>query len=227
MYDASLRVTSLQVLCLSDDAYASDHLAKDAGVILRHKPTTPVRRSSPQMREDKKEPGGDGVQGSSGGDGRRGLQSVCGGPHASDALFLNMRDKTHTWPFGAAAELIHNSSDARATEVRVSIDNLGPDEDKNFVVVDNGSGMTHQEMLQLFTLGKDYGHSRKGERIGCNGVGFKQGVLRLGDTAVVVSIRGECNVGHIVRQFLDSMSCGRLGIKYLLPSKTPSGYPQR
>ncbi len=191
---------TLQVLCLSRDAYASDRLAKDTGIILRHKRTKPVRPISPPMPE-RKERGGDGVRssggdGGHGGDGRRGLQSVGGGPHASDALFLNMRDKTHTWPFSAIAEVIHNSSDARATEVRVSLDNLGPNEDKNFVVVDNGSGMTHQEMLQLFTLGKDYGHSPQGERIGCNGVGFKQGVLRLGDTAVVVSVRGECKVGH-------------------------------
>lgn len=103
-----------------------------------------------------------------------------------------MRDKTHTWPFSAAAELIHNSSDAEATEVRVSLDKLGPDEDLNFVVFDNGCGMTHREMVQLFTLGKDYGYSSQSERIGCNGVGFKQGVLRLGDTAVVLSVRGEC-----------------------------------
>lgn len=117
-----------------------------------------------------------------------------GGPRASGALFLNYADKTHTWAFGAVAELVHNSSDARATEVRVSLDKLGPDGDTNFVVIDNGSGMTHQEMLTLFTLGRDYGYgsaAATSERIGCNGLGFKQGVLRLGDMAVVVSLRGE------------------------------------
>lgn len=117
-----------------------------------------------------------------------------GGPPASDDLFLNYADKTHTWAFGAVAELIHNSADAKATEVRVSLDTLGPNQDANFVVVDNGHGMTHQEMLVLFTLGKAYGYNSAavtGERIGCNGLGFKQGVLRLGDTAAVITVRGE------------------------------------
>lgn len=111
----------------------------------------------------------------------------------NDSFFINLADKRHTWAFGAIAELIHNSSDAGATEVRVSLENLGPENDPNFVVVDNGRGMTHPEMAQLFTVGKDYVHgptAAAGERIGCNGVGFKQGVLRLGDTAVVVSVRG-------------------------------------
>lgn len=112
----------------------------------------------------------------------------------NDSFFINLADKRHTWAFGAIAELIHNSSDAEATEVRVSLEDLGPKDDTNFVVVDNGHGMTHPEMAQLFTVGKDYGHgstAQEGEHIGCNGVGFKQGVLRLGNTAVVVSVRGE------------------------------------
>ena len=112
----------------------------------------------------------------------------------NDSYYIILADKRHTWAFGAIAELIHNSSDARATEVRISLENLGPEDDTNFVVVDNGHGMTHEDMAQLFTIGKDYGNgptAPAGERIGCNGVGFKQGVLRLGDTAVVVSVRGE------------------------------------
>lgn len=111
-----------------------------------------------------------------------------------DSFYVNLADKRHTWAFGAIAELVHNSSDAEATEVRVSLECLGPKDDTTFVVIDNGHGMTHPEMEQLFTIGKDYGHGSTapaGERIGCNGVGFKQGVLRLGDTAVVVSVRGE------------------------------------
>ena len=115
-------------------------------------------------------------------------------PSVNDSTFINLADKTHDWPFGAIAELIHNSSDAEATEVRVSLEDLGPDKDTNFVVIDNGRGMTHPEMAQMFALGKDYGYGSNApadERIGCNGFGFKQGVLRLGDTAVVISVRGK------------------------------------
>ncbi|CAM9500903.1 unnamed protein product, partial [Hapterophycus canaliculatus] len=106
------------------------------------------------------------------------------GRYASDGLYVTYADKTHSWVFGAIAELIHNSYDAGATEVRVSIDHLGPEKTTNFVVVDNGSGMTHREVTQLFQLGKESEYDR---RIGCNGVGFKQGVLRLGDNAVVIT----------------------------------------
>ncbi len=115
-------------------------------------------------------------------------------PSVNDSTFINLADKTHNWAFGAAAELLHNSSDAEATEVRVSLEDLGPQRETNFVVIDNGRGMTHSEMAQMFALGKDYGYGSTApadERIGCNGFGFKQGVLRLGDTAVVVSVRGE------------------------------------
>lgn len=126
-----------------------------------------------------------------------------GRPIANDAVFLTYADKTHSWPFGAAAELIHNSSDAGATEVRVSIDHLGPDRDRNFVVVDNGRGMTHDEMAQLFELGKESGYD---SRIGCNGVGFKQGVLRLGETAVVITVQGKQVVRFVSLVFLAAIA---------------------
>jgi len=115
-------------------------------------------------------------------------------PSLNDSTFINLANKTHIWAFGAAAELLHNSSDAKATEVRVSLEDLGPERETNFVVIDDGCGMTNSEMGQMFALGKDYGYGSTApadERIGCNGFGFKQGVLRLGDTAVVVSVRGE------------------------------------
>lgn len=112
----------------------------------------------------------------------------------NDSFFINLADKVHTWAFGAIAELIHNSSDAEATEGRVSLENLGPEDDTNFAVSDNGHGIAHEDMAQLFMIGKRYGHGLTppaGERIGCNGVGFKQAVPRLRDTTVVISVRGE------------------------------------
>lgn len=116
------------------------------------------------------------------------------GLRSDPSLLLNLADKTHTWAFGAVAELIHNGSDADAKDVRVSLDDLGPERDTNFVVIDNGTGMNHSEMAQLFTIGGNHSSSSTashGERIGCNGLGFQQGVLRLGNTVTVISVRGE------------------------------------
>eukprot|EP00752_Nemacystus_decipiens_P012556 g11120.t1 len=133
-----------------------------------------------------------------------------------DSFFINLADKRHTFAFGAIAELIHNSSDAHATEVRLGLENLGREHDTNLVVVDNGHGMTHEEMAQLFTVGKDYGHGLTapgGERIGCNGVGFKQGVLRLGNTAVVISVRGKVPAADLPPEDIPTATFGILSIE--------------
>lgn len=181
------------MLCLTDHTYEAAALPEEPSIILRYNKHNTRNVPGNQPRSDelpvpyRGENGGPVLHATS----DVGMGAAGVGPRASDALFLNLRDKTHTWPFGAAAELIHDSSDANATEVRVSLEKLGPNEEMNFVVIDNGCGMTHQEVLQLFTIGKDYGHSTNSERIGCNGVGFQQGVLRLGDTALVISVHGE------------------------------------
>lgn len=122
-----------------------------------------------------------------------GEQPAAAGSFMDDSTYRRLRDECHLWPFSAVAELVHNSSDAGATEVRLSIERFGPNKDRNFVVIDDGSGMTNREMGQLFKYGKDYGDlSYSQERCGRNGVGFKQGVLRLGETAVVISVsKGE------------------------------------
>lgn len=119
--------------------------------------------------------------------------AAAAGSFMDDSTYRRLRDETHMWPFSAAAELAHNSSDAGASETRFSIERFSPDDERNFVVIDDGSGMTHKEMGQLFMYGKDYGDlSYSKERCGRNGVGFKQGVLRLGETAVVISVsKGE------------------------------------
>ena len=56
-------------------------------------------------------------------------------------------------------------------------------------ILDNGSGMTPAKVEnELLSFGGDYDrNSRDQSRIGCYGVGFKQGSMRVGSTAVFIT----------------------------------------
>ena len=63
----------------------------------------------------------------------------------------------HEWMFGAFAELIHNASDANATEVRIT-----PDQVNGLQVLriqDNGDGMNKEEIDIMMQLGRRQGRS--------------------------------------------------------------------
>lgn len=48
--------------------------------------------------------------------------------------------------------------------------------------------MSHEEMLAMFRLGKSYNAAERDvKRVGRYGIGFKQGSMRIGSTAVVLS----------------------------------------
>ena len=59
-----------------------------------------------------------------------------------------LRDLTHQhdWEFGALAELVHNSRDAKAKNCRISVQRLGALKKPHLIVSDDGVGMTHQEL---------------------------------------------------------------------------------
>ena len=104
-----------------------------------------------------------------------------------DKSFLSTLSQNHTWCFGALAELLHNACDAGSTALHVDVRT----EDKGQMVLelkDNGEGMSHHEMEAMFRLGKSYSaKARDVHRTGRYGLGFKQGSLRIGSTAVVLS----------------------------------------
>lgn len=109
---------------------------------------------------------------------------------AIDNSYLSTLSQNHVWLFGALAELLHNSLDAGST--RLHIDVREEDGGEGGVMVleikDNGVGMGPDEMEGMFRLGKTYARDRKNvERVGRYGCGFKQGSLRIGSTAVVLS----------------------------------------
>jgi serine/threonine protein kinase len=112
-----------------------------------------------------------------------------------DKSFLSTLSQNHVWLFGALAELLHNSSDAGSTDLQINVrEEEGKEGGKEAMVLeikDNGEGMSHGEMEAMFRLGKTYARDRdddvQAQRVGRYGWGFKQGSLRIGSTAVVLS----------------------------------------
>jgi len=112
-----------------------------------------------------------------------------------DKSFLSTLSQNHVWLFGALAELLHNSSDAGSTDLQINVrEEEGREGGKEAMVLeikDKGEGMSHGEMDAMFRLGKTYARDRdeseQAQRVGRYGWGFKQGSLRIGSTAVVLS----------------------------------------
>ncbi|XP_019172421.1 PREDICTED: MORC family CW-type zinc finger protein 3-like [Ipomoea nil] len=108
----------------------------------------------------------------------------------TDPSYLKTLGHTHSgWIFGAIAELVDNSRDAKATKLEISIDliylkSVG-EEIPMLSVIDDGCGMTHQEILQMISFGHRQPEEDDRNRIGRFGIGFKTGAMRLGKDALV------------------------------------------
>ncbi|CAM0953977.1 unnamed protein product [Alopecurus aequalis] len=89
--------------------------------------------------------------------------------------YLRTLSQTHAgWIFGAIAELIDNSRDADG-EVPV------------LCVVDNGHGMTYEQMMRMVLFGHDQPNEHCQDQIGRFGIGFKTGAMKLGKDALVLT----------------------------------------
>ncbi|KAA8532097.1 hypothetical protein F0562_006761 [Nyssa sinensis] len=110
----------------------------------------------------------------------------------TDPSYLKTLGQAHSgWIFGAIAELVDNSRDAAATRLEISIDivyskNAGKDIPM-LSVIDNGHGMTHQEIVRMVSFGHKEPDVDDPHCIGRFGVGFKTGAMRLGKDALVLS----------------------------------------
>ncbi|CAM6012481.1 unnamed protein product [Sphagnum balticum] len=123
--------------------------------------------------------------------------------------FLDSLEQTHAaWIFGGLAELIDNSRDALATRLDISVaqmaifKNSQKDRIPVLQVCDNGCGMSHQDIVRMLSLG----HKRPGvddvDQIGCFGVGFKTGAMRIGSDAVVFTKGKEtCSLGFLSKSY--------------------------
>ncbi|CAN4083620.1 unnamed protein product [Withania somnifera] len=106
--------------------------------------------------------------------------------------FLNTLSHAHSgWIFGAIAELVDNSRDAKATKLEISIDMIFSRavgrEIPMLCIIDDGCGMSHQEMLHMVSFGHRQPDVDDPNRIGRFGIGFKTGAMKLGKDALVLT----------------------------------------
>ncbi|KAJ8388523.1 hypothetical protein AAFF_G00132370 [Aldrovandia affinis] len=119
---------------------------------------------------------------------------------AMNPKFLHTNSTSHTWPFGAVAELIDNAYDPDVRARQVWIDWTRISSWDCLTVMDNGAGMTRNRMHKMLSEKRPVkGHVP----VGLYGNGFKSGSMRLGKDAIVFS------------KTRDSMSVGLLSQTYL------------
>lgn len=106
--------------------------------------------------------------------------------------YLKTLGQTHSdWIFGAIAEFVDNSRDAKATTLDISIDmiysRIVGKEIPMLAVVDDGHGMNHEEIMKMVSFGRKQPDIDDPNYIGRYGVGFKTGTMRLGKDALVLT----------------------------------------
>uniref|UniRef100_A0A0D9WS76 CW-type domain-containing protein n=1 Tax=Leersia perrieri TaxID=77586 RepID=A0A0D9WS76_9ORYZ len=111
---------------------------------------------------------------------------------STDPSYLRTLSQTHAgWIFGAIAELIDNSRDARASRLNISIKSLFSKKAEKKVpvlsVIDDGHGMTYDEMMRMISFGHKRQDKYHQDQIGRFGIGFKTGAMKLGKDAIVLT----------------------------------------
>ncbi|KAI3941549.1 hypothetical protein MKX01_039735, partial [Papaver californicum] len=109
-----------------------------------------------------------------------------------DPSYLATLGHSHDgWIFGAIAELIDNSRDAKATKLEISVETRYLKKDDVQIpmlsVVDDGHGMSHQEIMVMVSLGHKQTDANDPDQIGRFGIGFKTGAMKLGRDAIVLT----------------------------------------
>ncbi|RZC66078.1 hypothetical protein C5167_009772 [Papaver somniferum] len=111
--------------------------------------------------------------------------------HACPA-YLETLGQTHCgWTFGAIAEIVDNSKDARATKLDILVEHhhseMHGERIPMLALIDDGHGMSHDELLVMLSLGNKKFHQDDRERIGKYGVGFRTGAMKLGRDVIVLT----------------------------------------
>ncbi|KAL8492252.1 hypothetical protein ACS0TY_023768 [Phlomoides rotata] len=106
--------------------------------------------------------------------------------------YLKTLGQAHSsWIFGAIAELVDNSRDAKATKLEVDISmvySITVDKDIPMLsVIDDGHGMHHEDIQRMISFGRGQPKTDDSDHIGKYGIGFKTGAMRLGKDALVLT----------------------------------------
>ncbi|KAK4434280.1 MORC family CW-type zinc finger protein 3 [Sesamum alatum] len=96
-----------------------------------------------------------------------------------------------SWIFGAIAELVDNSRDAKATKLEVTISMIYSKTASKDIpmlsVIDDGHGMSHTDIIKMVSFGRRHPETDDQDHIGRYGIGFKTGAMRLGKDALVLT----------------------------------------
>ncbi|GMH14936.1 hypothetical protein Nepgr_016777 [Nepenthes gracilis] len=109
-----------------------------------------------------------------------------------DPSYLKTLGQAHSgWIFGAIAELVDNSRDANASRLDISIETIYYKKAASNIpmlsVIDDGHGMSHDEICRMVSFGHKQPDREELDRIGRFGIGFKTGAMRLGRDALVLT----------------------------------------
>ncbi|KAI3961807.1 hypothetical protein MKW92_038612 [Papaver armeniacum] len=110
--------------------------------------------------------------------------------------YLNTLGNAHSeWCFGAIAELVDNSRDAKATEIKISVEHhYSKNHDKDIPmlsIIDDGHGMAHEDLIAMLSFGCKKPVASDLDRIGKFGIGFKAGAMKLGRDVIVLTQTAE------------------------------------
>eukprot|EP00657_Telonema_sp_P-1_P010528 TRINITY_DN5008_c0_g3_i2.p1 TRINITY_DN5008_c0_g3~~TRINITY_DN5008_c0_g3_i2.p1 ORF type:complete len:419 (-),score=129.94 TRINITY_DN5008_c0_g3_i2:51-1307(-) len=128
--------------------------------------------------------------------------------------FLISNSTSHTWAFGAIAELIDNASDPDvcATKLAIEVETPHSHGKERLVIKDNGNGLYPEGLHRMMSFGycdkadKVNEDGKVHQAIGKYGNGFKSGSMRIGDDAIVFTKP---------RSNPDQIACGLLSQTYL------------
>ena len=98
---------------------------------------------------------------------------------------LESNATSHSWPFGALAELVDNAQDedVGATDLKIDVRRNVLVHGRNYdqlVFEDNGTGMTRNQLLRMLSFGFSEKEGKAGN-VGRFGIGFKSGSIKLSE----------------------------------------------
>ncbi|KAG9348790.1 hypothetical protein JZ751_029107 [Albula glossodonta] len=126
---------------------------------------------------------------------------------ALNPKYLYSNSTSHSWPFGAFAELIDNAYDPDVSAKQLWIDRTQIKDVECLIFMDNGTGMEYDKMHKMLSFGYSEKKAVKSHvPVGYYGNGFKSGSMRLGKDAIVFSKhKNSMTVGLLSRSYLEAI----------------------
>nr|DBA34507.1 TPA: hypothetical protein GDO54_002058 [Pyxicephalus adspersus] len=122
--------------------------------------------------------------------------------------FLHTNSTSHTWPFGAIAEILDNAYDPDVNAKQIWIDKTVLNNETCLTFTDNGKGMTADKLHKMLSFRFSNKIDNKGHlAVGLYGNGFKSGSMRLGKDAIVFTKNDSgMHVGMLSQTFLEKIN---------------------